>query len=354
MKVGMRSGPAARVITLVTALALMAAVVATYAPAQAETASNAQPTGAPTISGTARVGQTLTVDTSAIADTNGLTDVSYSGTWYANEADDTSTGGYIRKTISAGESLSYTVSRRDVDLTLKIQVNFTDDAGNYHTLFSAKTATVSATTPAAPWRFYQTLASSDGVELQWEAPRYNVNTELLGLVNEPWGDGGSPITGYVVQWKEVSGSWDTDSDVSEATVTGTTYTVQNLAGGTSYKVRVRAVNSIGRGTPSREETIVGNHAPTGAPTISGTEQVGQTLTASTAGISDADGLTDPNYGYQWLADDTEIDGATSSTYKVQASDNGKVIKVRVYFTDDADNEEVLTSAGTSEVVVGGL
>ncbi len=91
-----------------------------------------------------------------------------------------------------------------------------------------------------------------------------------------------------------------------------------------------------------------------APIISGTAQVGQTLTADTSDISDPDGLTNVSYSYQWLADDTEIDGATSSTYTVQASDNGKVIKVRVTFTDDANNEESLTSAGTSAVVLGGL
>ena len=93
---------------------------------------------------------------------------------------------------------------------------------------------------------------------------------------------------------------------------------------------------------------------TPAPIISGTAQVGQTLTASTSGISDPDGLTNTTYSYQWLADDTEIDGATSSTYTVQTSDNGKVIKVRVTFTDDAGNDESLTSAGTSAVVLGGL
>ena len=97
-----------------------------------------------------------------------------------------------------------------------------------------------------------------------------------------------------------------------------------------------------------------NTAATGAPTISGTAQVGQTLTASTSGISDADGLDNVSYSYQWLADDTEIDGATSSTYTLQASDNGKTIEVRVTFTDDAGDEESLTSAGTSAVVMGGL
>ena len=97
-----------------------------------------------------------------------------------------------------------------------------------------------------------------------------------------------------------------------------------------------------------------NSAATGTPTISGTAQVGLTLTADTSGIADTDGLTNVSYSYQWLADDTEIDGATSSTYTLQSSESGKVIKVRVTFTDDAGNQESLTSEGTEAVVMGGL
>ena len=92
-----------------------------------------------------------------------------------------------------------------------------------------------------------------------------------------------------------------------------------------------------------------NSPATGAPTISGTAQVGQTLTASTSGISDADGLTNVSYRYRWLADGTKIERARSSTYTLQSSDVGKVIKVRVTFTDDAGNKERLKSAGTAAV-----
>ena len=102
-------------------------------------------------------------------------------------------------------------------------------------------------------------------------------------------------------------------------------------------------------TPTLMVSRAANTTATGAPTISGTAQVGQNLTASVSGIADTDGLTNVTYNYQWLADDTEIDGATSSTYTVQSSDNGKVIEVRVTFTDDADNDESLTSEGTAAV-----
>ena len=101
-------------------------------------------------------------------------------------------------------------------------------------------------------------------------------------------------------------------------------------------------------------TLSQNSQPTGQPTITGTAQVGQTLTASTSGIADTDGLDNVSYSYQWLADDTDIDGATSSTYTVQSTDDGKVIKVRVTFTDDEGNNESLTSEATTAVVMGGL
>ena len=44
-----------------------------------------------------------------------------------------------------------------------------------------------------------------------------------------------------------------------------------------------------------------------------------------------------------------IAGATNATYTLTASDEGKAIKVQVSFTDDADNEETLTSAATEAV-----
>ena len=95
-----------------------------------------------------------------------------------------------------------------------------------------------------------------------------------------------------------------------------------------------------------------NTAATGEPTITGTVQVGQTLTAVTTGIMDADGLTSPTYTYQWIrVDGTEADiaGENSSTYALVDADLGKTIKVRVTFTDDLGNTETGTSAATVTV-----
>ena len=96
-----------------------------------------------------------------------------------------------------------------------------------------------------------------------------------------------------------------------------------------------------------------NSPATGLPAISGAAQVGQTLTASTSGIADADGLSNASFSYQWIVNDgsadTDIPGATGASYTLAAADEGKTVKVRVSFTDDGGNAESLTSAATSAV-----
>ena len=77
--------------------------------------------------------------------------------------------------------------------------------------------------------------------------------------------------------------------------------------------------------------------------------MGETLTANTSGVADVDGLSNVQYEYQWLADDSDISGATNATYTLADADEGKAISLRVSFTDDADNEETLTSAATAAV-----
>ena len=78
-------------------------------------------------------------------------------------------------------------------------------------------------------------------------------------------------------------------------------------------------------------------------------QAGETLTADASAITDGDGLDNAVFGYQWLADDTAISGATGSTYTLADGDVGQTIKVRVSFTDDQGNGETLTSEATGQV-----
>ena len=107
-------------------------------------------------------------------------------------------------------------------------------------------------------------------------------------------------------------------------------------------------------TQSGQSDAVENTPATGAPTISGTPAVDETLSALTTGINDDDGLLEAVYSYQWLADDVAITDATGSTYTLVSGDLGKAIKVQVTFTDDGGNGETLTSAATAAVAAAGL
>ena len=68
-----------------------------------------------------------------------------------------------------------------------------------------------------------------------------------------------------------------------------------------------------------------------------------------ASIADPDGLESVAFAYQWQADDADINGATGATYTLTDSEENKPITVRVSFTDDAGNDEALTSAATAAV-----
>ena len=139
----------------------------------------------------------------------------------------------------------------------------------------------------------------------------------------PAGDGACPTlaaeTSYfvVIEWLRPSGgdifaripqtisSWDspaTDEDPGGAegwsiadhsyylNVSGEARTWSAFSETASFKIELRG------GTAES----VNSHA-TGKPTISGTAQVGETLTAATTGIEDDDGLDEASYSYQWLA-----------------------------------------------------
>ena len=306
--------------------------------------ANTPAAGSLALSGTAKVGETLTADISGITDDNGLVGVSFSYTWGANDG------------LLLGQSVvpTYTIRPKDVGLGIDVTVHFTDDDGYHEQTTSTATSAVQAATPAPPQNLKVSKEGKGSLDLKWDTPV--VDMEGLRNGKGTKGDGGSPIRKYKVQWKESANSWDTPEEVSEDAVQNTTHTIGDLTGDTQYDVRVVATNDVGDGTASEQVSgtpQLGNAPAVGIPTISGTAQVGETLTASTSGINDSDGITRVSYNYQWVrydrSSDTDIPNATGSSYTLVDADEGKTIKVRVSFTDDADNEEALTSAATAAV-----
>ena len=301
-------------------------------------AANTLATGAPTITGTAQVGQTLTAGTTAIMDADGLTSVSYTYQWIGVATDNTETN------ISSATASTYTLVAADQGTTVKVTVSFTDDANNPETRTSAATATVSA----AP----NTLATGAPTITGTAQVGQTLTAGTTAIMDA---DGLTSVS-YTYQWIRVATD-NTETNISSATAS--TYTLVAADQGTTVKVTVSFTDDANNPeTLTSAATAAVSAAPntlaTGAPTITGTAQVGQTLTAGTTAIMDADGLTSPTYTYQWIrvaTDNTEtnISSATASTYMLVAADQGTTVKVTVSFTDDANNPETRTSAATAAV-----
>ena len=289
-------------------------------------ASNTPATGVPGITETALAGETLTATKDRIEDEDGLTGAVFAYQWLVDGAE-----------INGATDSSYTLVAADEGKPIEVRVTFTDDAGNEESLTSnavlaarLNSAATGAPTINGMVQVGQTLtASTSGI------------SDSDGLTNAT----------FTYQWLSSDGA--SDSDISGASIS--TYTLVESDEGKTIKVRVSFTDDRGHQetlTSTATAAVVArlNSAATGAPAISGTVQVGQTLTASTSGISDSDGLTNATFTYQWLssdgASDSDISGASSSTYTLVESDEGKTIKVRVSFTDDRGHQETLTSTPT--------
>ena len=97
-------------------------------------------------------------------------------------------------------------------------------------------------------------------------------------------------------------------------------------------------------------SLPANNVATGEPTITGTAQAGQELTADASPIMDTDGLPS-SFTYQWVRVDADgtsneeaISGEIAETYTLTNDDVGKKVKVQVSFTDELSGEEERTSA----------
>ena len=291
---------------------------------------NAPASGAPDVHGTAHVGESLLADATGIEDGNGLDRVQFRYQWTSND-------GSADTDIAGATDSGYTLAADDVGKTIKVRVAFTDRRGYSETRISTATDEVS-------FAIQQQTANSPATGSPTISGTTQVGETLTADTAGIADDDGLTNATYSYQWMadgtEIPGA------------TRSSYTLKEDDEGLKIRVWVGFTDDAGThealiSTATDEVSFAiqqqtANSPATGSPTISGTAQVGETLTADTAGIADDDGLTNVSYGYQWVANDgttdADIAGATASTYPLVADDEGKTVKVEVSFTDDAGNE----------------
>ena len=307
--------------------------------------TNSPASGQPTISGTAHVGETLTADTSGISDDDGLKNATFSYQWLADDAD-----------ISGATGSTYTLVAADAGKAIKVRVTFTDDTGNKETRSSAAMTIPSALEPD--------LASVSVIGINIVGVYTGEAFRLdAGLLNEGTAASTATTLRYYQSTDATIDTTDTEvgtDDVaalaaSERASVTEKLTAPDTAGTYYYGACVDAVvgesDTTNNCSSGLEIVVLSWNSPaTGQPAISGTPRAGKTLRADTSGISDDDGLTNAIFNHRWLADGIDIPRATGSSYTLVDDDVGKTVRVRTSFTDDAGNDETLTSAPTAAVV----
>ena len=304
-------------------------------------------TGSVTVTGTPTEGETLTAEATGIVDADGLDNADYAWQWVR-----TPSGGGDED-ISGATSETYVPVFADAGATLKARLTVTDDEDHEAVFESVATSAVAA------------------------LPRPVVTVASDGDVTE-----GDTVTFTLTRTVDTTGTLDVayavtaSGDFGAATGTGTATFLANSAtvqvsvattGDNTHEAHGSVTLTLTADTSADPAWLLGDPATataaveddddspaTGTVTVTGTATEGRTLTADTSGLTDADGLDNAAYAWQWVrtpagGSDTDISGATSQTYVPVFADAGATLKVRVTVTDDEGHEASFTSDPTSAV-----
>ncbi len=280
---------------------------------------------APTITGAAEVGHTLTASP---GEWEGTAPISFAYQWERCEP-----SGEGCSDISEARGTTYVPDEADVGSTLRVRVTGTNSVGSASSI-SGATATVTAEAPAnvvAPSiagtaEVGQTLAADRG---SWE--------------------GTAPIS-YAYQWESCDSLGEGCLPLAGAT--SSTLTLGESDAGETFEVLVTASNGAGTTTASSPPTaIVGALPPTNSapPTLFGQAVVGRTLSASTGSWSGGQPLA---YTYEWQVCEgggecSSLVGATGSSYTLGSEQVGKSVRVIVTATNSVASAAATSSSSAA-------
>src|SRR5438128_1146061 len=284
-------------------------------------------TAPPTISGTAKQGQTLTEAHGSW--TNSPTGFSYQ--WL--QCDSLGNGCLP---IAGATAQTYVPVAADVEHALEVQETASNEGGSSAPATSAPTSSV---LPAPP-------VSTSPPTTSGTAQQGQTLTEHHGSwTNEP--------TRFTYQWLRCDAKGAGCAPIADAT--SQTYALVAADVGHAIAVQETASNAGGSSVPATSTPTAEVVAPVpiniAPPTISGTAQQGQTLTEAHGSWTNSP----TGFTYQWLQCDSlgnaclPIAGATVQTYVPVAADVEHTLKVQEIASNEAGASAPATSSATAVV-----
>ncbi len=315
--------PVAETGTFTQGTAVESAWTGAVAPAEAAPIATA-----PAITGTLQVGETL-IGSYTYSDVNGDAEGASTFKWY--RADDSSGSG--KTAIAGATAITYVLQSGDVGKYISFEVTPVAKSGPPETWLgtAVESAWTGAVVPAeaAPTATVPAITGTPqvGKTLTGSYDYSDINGDLEGATTFKW-----------YRADDAAGSGKT----AIAGATAKTYVLQpgDLGKYISFEVIPVAATGIAQGAAVESAwtgaVVPAEAAPTATgPAITGTLQVGETLTGS-YDYSDINGDFEGASTFKWYrADDsvgsskTAIAGATAKTYVLQPSDLGKYISFEV-------------------------
>ena len=319
---------------------------------QPTTYSDSGPTGRPTITGIAKVGETLKASTSQVADPNGMPDdVHERLDWHVySAAGDYDAGSLLKRGMAGGTKKTNTTYKIGADevgssIVTLLRNGWMDSLGNLNDqLASSPTAVVRTT---------------------------GDNQRATGPVVLRGDNGDEPAVGGILRVDD-SQIDDPDGLTSPTYFSYTWYAHGRIVEGANDQVwsigtgregqailvRVQFVDAGGI-TEALYSNLVWVHErpdATGAPVVKGDPQIGETLSVDLSKIRDRRGVDTRSFEYQWRrrddprASSRDIQGATTARYQLTPFDYGKFVGVVVNFRDRRGSLESLESEYIGAVI----
>jgi len=297
-------------------------------PASAAIANvNDAPTGSVSITGTATQGQTLSAS-NTITDLDGVGTISYQ--WNA--------GG---KAIGGATSDSFTLTQAQVNQGISVVATYTDGFGKKETVLSSVTSKIENVNDSPTGQITISGTATEDQTLR------AVTTTLADI------DGLGPLR---FQWQSSTdgATWTSINKATAATYKlGDSDVGKYVRVNVSYTDKLRTAESVA-GEPSALIANV-NDKPIGVPTISGRFIEGETLTANTSRIKDADGLGSFSYQWQTSTDKkTWVDAGTDATFQLSGTSAKQFVQLITTYTDGNGTVESLKSATSAAIATKAL
>ena len=287
---------------------------------------NTLPSGSVSITGTPTENETLTINTSALTDADGLPSANtYTYRWEKSQ------DKIEWDIITGATSTTYALSDPEVGHYLRARISYTDQKQTPEVVYSVISDLIKGVN--------DNPSGSVTIDGKFEFGKI-LSANTLGISDA---DG---VGEFSFQWQRSANnsSWNDIKDEVERTyllrAQDVGQYVRVVTTYTDYQGTTETLSSTGT-----EVTSV-NKLPTGNVTITGNLQEDSTITINTTNLADANGLGTLEYQWQRSTDAETwktIEGVYSSSYQLDDIDIGSSIRAKVFYKDQMGYFETVFS-----------